>query len=169
MNMGGGFLSNDGAVASAKPVNGAGYSAQASAPVARELPAGEAKAFDRESLVAVLAHMASYEASAVESGKALRALASLAYANALTVGDHPDVLPQALRLLSLHPTEENVQINGMRALCNMAYDPNVALNRLSSPAVLGAFIGAMARKPNSKEIGAKASEAVARVVAAEVS
>ena len=75
---------------------------------------------------------------------------------------------QVLRLLSLHTTEENVQINGMRALCNMAYDPALALGRLSTPSVLGAFISAMARKGSAKEISAKASEAVARVVAAEV-
>jgi hypothetical protein len=141
--------------------------------VARALPAGDPEAFDRDNLSAVCAHMARYEASPTESAKALRALASLAYANASQVGDHPEVLPQALRLLDLHTTEGNVQINGMRALCNMAYDTSVALGKLSSQEVLGAFVNAMARtssdKGNSlKEVGARASEAVARVVAAEV-
>lgn len=158
-----------GEASTAETTNGAGYASSAApVPVARELPAGEVKAFDRESLDSVFAHMSAYEASAAESCKTFRALASLAYTNAPLVGDHPEVLPEVLRLLSLHRTEEPVQINGMRALCNMAYDTKVALNKLSSREVLSAFVGAMSRKPNSKEIFSKASEAVARVVAAEV-
>jgi len=144
-----------------------GRAAPLTAP-ARELPAGDAEAFDCDSLPSVTNHMSRYEASDVESGKALRALASLAYKSAKEVGDHPEVLPQVLRLLALHPEQEFIQINGMRALCNMAYEPSVALGRLSSPAVFGAFVSAMVKRPNSKEIGARASEAVARLVAAEV-
>lgn len=167
---GGNFLSGS---TSAAPVaaatNGAGYGASAApAPVARELPAGAPEAFDRDSLSSVCSHLSRYEASATECAKALRALSSLAYSNARTVGDHPEVLPQALRALSLHPEEGTVQLNGMRALCNMAYDPTVALSSLSSPSVVAAFIDAMSRKSGNKEIGTKASEAVARIVAAEV-
>jgi len=140
---------------------------KAPVPVARDLPAGTPEAFDKENLAAVITHMGRYEGSAVECGKALRALSSLAYKTA-SVGEDADALSQALRLLSLHPTEENVQINGMKFLGNVAYDPKAALERLSTPAVMGALISAMARKPASKEISSKASEAVARVVAAEV-
>jgi len=154
--------------------NGAGgYGDGATAAVAtvapaRELPTGDAEAYDRDSLPSVFNHMGRYEASATESGKALRALASLAYANAKQVGDAPDVMEQVLRLLALHPTEDGVVKNGVSALCNMAYDSNVALTRLSSPPVFAAMIGAMSKKQKSKDIAAKASEAVARVVAAEV-
>jgi hypothetical protein len=157
------------------PVAPSGYtgSAAASVPVAKPVPEGPPQAFNRDDFTAVVKHMTLYEGAAAECAKALRALASLAYANATQVGDHPEALPQAIRCLKLHPDEDNVQLNGMRALCNMAYDPNVALNRLSTRPVLHAFISAMAGKQGSnnnasKELGSKASEGVARVVAAEV-
>jgi len=138
-------------------------------PPAREAPAGDVKAFDRADMAAVLKHMADYEASATESGKGLRALSSLAYDNAVKVGEAPGALEQVLRLLALHPSEDLVQLNGIRAVCNMAYNSSMALQRLSSPSVFAALVSAMARKPDHREIGAKASEAVARIVAAEVS
>lgn len=149
---------------------GYGGPASPAAPLApaRELPSGTPEAMDKDSLPSVTNHMNVYEGSAVEAAKSLRALSALAYNNAAQVGEDPQVLPQILRLLALHSTQENVQINGMRALCNMAYDSNVALNRLSNHPVFAAIVGAMVRMPNSKEIGSKASEAVARVVAAEV-
>lgn len=142
-----------------------GQAPDVTAPKPRDLPSGETQSFSSDNLASVCGHMAAYEASAAESGKALRALASLAYANAKEVADHPDVLTQVLRLLSFHPAEDNVQLYGMRALCNMAYEREVALGKLSSPECLSAFIGAIARKTKA---GDQACEAVARVVAAEL-
>jgi len=155
-------------IATANGAGGYGGGAAAPATPARELPAGDPEAFNVDSLASVSNHMCRYEASDNESGKALRALASLAYRSAKQVGDAVGVVPQVLRLLALHPEKDFIQSHGMRALCNMAYEPSVALGSLSSPEVFEVFISAMARHPNSKEIGAKASEAVARVVAAEV-
>jgi hypothetical protein len=137
--------------------------------VAKELPSGSIEAFNRERLPDVSAHLSRYEASPAESAKALRALAALAYANAKQVGDDSEVMPQILRSMELHPTEEHVQTNAIRALCNMAYDPEVALKRLSTPDVFRAFVGALVRNPAAKEVSAKSCEAMARVVAAEVS
>jgi hypothetical protein len=136
--------------------------------VAKALPAATST-FDRERLPSVSAHMTTYEASPAESAKALRALASLAYANAKEVGSDPAILPQIHRLLELYPTDVNVQTNAIRSLCNMAYDPEVALKILANTDVLSALVGSMVRNPTAKEVCAKSCEAVARVVAAEVS
>lgn len=136
---------------------------------ARELPAGDVQAFDRADIAAVIKHMTDYEASASESSKALRALSSLAYDSAVKVAEAPGALEQVLRLLALHPSEDLVQLNGIRSMCNMAYNTTTALQRLSSPEVFSALVSALARKPDHREIGAKASEAVARIVAAEIS
>jgi len=142
--------------------------------LARELPSEAPERIDRDSLLSVSAHMCRYEASCSESGKALRALASLAYATPSKVADHSDVLPQTLRLLSLHPSDDNVQIYGMRSLCNMASNRSVALNKLSSADILGALVGTMVSRSQGstsqdKEISAKACETVARIVVADVS
>jgi|Transcript_80802 tetratricopeptide (TPR) repeat protein len=135
---------------------------------ARPMPEGAIVPFERDKLASVCAHLCQYEASPSESAKALRALASLAYANALEVGEHPEALPQIMRLLELHPSDDAVQVNALRTLCNIAYDHKVASNKLSSREVVNAIVQAVVRKPDSKEIMAKASEAVARVVTVEV-
>lgn len=156
-------------VTSTNGISSAGYPVADKVPlVARELPAGEPTPFNRDSLLSVCAHMTTYEASPMESGKALRALASLAYANATEVGNNPEVMPQIIRLLGLHSSENHVQLNGMRALCNMAYDPALALEKLSSQDVLGVIVNSIIAKPENKEICGKAQEAVARVISAEV-
>jgi hypothetical protein len=134
----------------------------------KELPAGDPATFNRDDLYAVCAHMISYEASPVESGKALRALSSLAYSNATKVAETPDTLPQTIRLLRLHPSETHVQLNGMRALCNMAYEPAIALEKLSSTDVIGVIVHTLTQKLESHEIKPKAQEAIARIVSAEV-
>mmetsp|Transcript_107644 Transcript_107644/g.343565 ORF Transcript_107644/g.343565 Transcript_107644/m.343565 type:complete len:521 (-) Transcript_107644:181-1743(-) len=137
-------------------------------------PAGPPKQFNKEDLAAVLQHMCEYEALPGESVKAVRALSSLAYANAAGVGANDQVLRQLLRLLSLHPEDENVQIVVMRALCNMAYDSAVAVQKLASHEALSALLAAASRvpDPSSKakpgEACVKAGEALARIVAAEV-
>jgi hypothetical protein len=142
--------------------------AQADEAPAKALPDGTPAPFDRDNLASVCAHMCQYEASPSESGKALRALASIAYTNAEAAGEHPDVLPQLLRLLNLHPSDDNVQVNALRALCNIAYDQSVAAKKLASTQVMNAIVQAVVRKSESKEVAAKASEAVARVVSVEV-
>lgn len=151
--------------------NGSGVASLGSKSVqpAREAPAGEPQAFNRNDLASVVKHMNDYEALASESSKGLRALSSLAYDNAVKVSEASGALEQVLRLLALHPDEDLVQLNGMRALCNMAYSNAMALQRLSTPAVFDALVSAMGRKPDHREISAKASEAVARIIAAEVS
>mmetsp|Transcript_29806 Transcript_29806/g.75485 ORF Transcript_29806/g.75485 Transcript_29806/m.75485 type:complete len:496 (-) Transcript_29806:154-1641(-) len=137
-------------------------------------PAGPPKQFNKEELAAVLQHMCEYEALPGESIKAVRALSSLAYANAAGVGANDQVIRQLLRLLSLHSEDENVQIVVMRALCNMAYDSAVAVQKLASHEALSALLAAASRVPDPStkakpgEACVKAGEALARIVAAEV-
>mmetsp|Transcript_30042 Transcript_30042/g.54761 ORF Transcript_30042/g.54761 Transcript_30042/m.54761 type:complete len:470 (+) Transcript_30042:102-1511(+) len=130
-------------------------------------PTGPIQAFDKDKLESVADHMRKYESNPQESAKALRALSSLAYASAPQVGEDPFILQQAVRLSFLHPEESSVQLYMARVLCNAAYDTQVALNRLSEPAVFEALAAAMGRSPDG-QLGVKASEAVARIVAAEV-
>lgn len=139
---------------------------------AREAPPGAPKNFTREDLPAVLQHMCEYEAVPQEGAKALRALSSLAYADAAKVGGNEQVLQQLLRLLALHPDDAAVQCNGMRALCNVSYDQALSLKKLSGPAVFGALLAAAAKSPDAKdkvgtEAVSRAGEAVARILAAE--
>lgn len=147
--------------------------AAAKAP-AREPPPGPPKVFNRDDVVEVLMHMSEYEAVPQECNRALRALSTLAYADASRVGSDDRVIQQLLRLLALHPSDENIQIGAMRALCNMAYDQVVAVTRLVEPGVSAALLAAVARPEDLKdkakggEASAKAGEAVARIVAAEV-
>lgn len=157
------------AATTSAPINGSGESKSASLAPAKELPSGDIKAFDRNDVSSVVTHMTDYEASPSESSKALRALSSLAYESASKVAEFDGALEQVLRLLALYPDEDLVQMNGMRAICNMAYNNAIALGRLSTPGVAAALVSAMARKPDHREISAKASEAIARVIAAEVS
>lgn len=131
-------------------------------------PSGPAAAFNRDSLKEVLTHMCDYEAVALESAKALRALSSLAYKEASVVGANGDLLPQLLRLIDIHRKDDVVQLNATRALCNMAYAPEVALGALAKPKVLAVLLSAIVAG-EKKELGTKASEAVARIVSAEVS
>lgn len=134
----------------------------------RPAPVGDAKAFNRDNLQDVLVHMAEYEAVPAECAKALKALSSLAYANARVVGQDERVLPALLRAVRLHSREGAVQLTAMRAISNMAYDQEVALTRLAQPDVMGQLLTSMASKSEPKEIGARASEALARIIAAEV-
>ncbi|CAK0799678.1 unnamed protein product [Prorocentrum cordatum] len=91
-------------------------------PTPRPAPPGPPKSLDREDLEAVIAHLQDYESSPPESTKALRALSSLAYADASKVGNDEAALAQLLRLLLIHPDAVQLQLAAMRALCNMAYD-----------------------------------------------
>mmetsp|Transcript_71674 Transcript_71674/g.186852 ORF Transcript_71674/g.186852 Transcript_71674/m.186852 type:complete len:486 (+) Transcript_71674:126-1583(+) len=136
-------------------------------PTPRPAPPGPPKSLDREDLEAVIAHLQDYESSPPESTKALRALSSLAYADASKVGNDEAALAQLLRLLLIHPDAVQLQLAAMRALCNMAYDHKVALARLAVPEVLSALVTAVAKHPEPKDVGVKASEALARIVAAE--
>jgi len=136
----------------------------------RSLPPGPAEAFNKDSLDAVIQHLAAYEASVVESTKALRALSSLAYADAQRISEDDRVLPQVFRAMAIHPDEDGLQLAAIRAICNMAYSPESALGRLAAdPSFLTVLVRAMAKSGGPKEFGTKASEAVARIVAAEVS
>lgn len=153
--------SGGGAAAAAEPP-------EPEVPTPRAAPPGTPKNFDREDMEAVLAHLQDYEASPPESTKALRALSSLAYADASKVGNDEVALSQLLRLLLIHPDVAQLQLAAMRALCNMAYDHKVALARLAVPEVLSALVTAVAKHPEPKDVGEKASEALARIVAADV-
>eukprot|EP00448_Togula_jolla_P011800 CAMPEP_0170617894 /NCGR_PEP_ID=MMETSP0224-20130122/26667_1 /TAXON_ID=285029 /ORGANISM="Togula jolla, Strain CCCM 725" /LENGTH=552 /DNA_ID=CAMNT_0010943829 /DNA_START=56 /DNA_END=1715 /DNA_ORIENTATION=+ len=134
----------------------------------RDPPSGAAPAFNRESLEEVHAHLCAWEAVPVETAKALRALSALAYADALKVGSDESILTQVLRVLDIHENEDHVQLAGMRTICNMAYSAPIALGKLASNQILSALLAAAVRTSNVKEIGAKASEAIARIIAAEV-
>jgi len=145
---------------------------------AREPPSGPTKVYNKEDIAEILNHMAEYEAVPVEGAKALRALSSLAYSNAGRVGGDARVLPQLLRVLALHPEEQQVRIGAMRVVCNMAYDNAVSTNQLTDLGVLSALLATLpevddaakgnADKAKGGEAAAKAGEALARIVAAEV-
>eukprot|EP00928_Gymnodinium_smaydae_P014247 TRINITY_DN1518_c0_g2_i1.p1 TRINITY_DN1518_c0_g2~~TRINITY_DN1518_c0_g2_i1.p1 ORF type:complete len:521 (+),score=117.85 TRINITY_DN1518_c0_g2_i1:49-1611(+) len=137
--------------------------------VPRPPPEGDIRSMDKDSLASVVQHLVDYEANAQESQRAVKALSSLAYADAPKLGDDDRILPQVLRVLAIHPKEDGLQLVAMRAFSNMAYNQDLALHRLgSSPGVMQALIHALARTTGSKEIGSRAGEAVARIVAAEV-
>lgn len=157
--------------------NGAAYPSQATVlqpppPVARPQPrpppndaGGAPRAFDKSSLQAVLAHMCDYEAVAVESAKALKALSALAYEDATLVGKESNVQEQLRRLVALHPDHAGVQLNAMRAYRNMAYEPPVALGYLANATVLKTIVTTLSRSEGTPN--ESASEAVARIVSAE--
>ncbi|CAK9035575.1 unnamed protein product [Durusdinium trenchii] len=158
------------ATASSGPTRGyaAGHVTNGAHQPARPAPVGDAKAFNRENLQDVLTHMAEYEAVPAECAKALKALSSLAYSNARSVGKDERVLAALLRAVRLHQSEGAVQLTAMRAISNMAYDQEVALTRLAKSDVMGQLLTSMASKSEPKEIAARASEALARIIAAEV-
>jgi len=134
-------------------------------------PAGPAKAFNRDDFASVFQHMCDYEAVPEEGAKALKALSALAYKDAAKGGDDR-ALQQTLRLLALHPAEVVVQVNVMRLLCNAAYDPATASEKLTSPQILTTLLSVAARTPDAKdklatETANKAGEALARIIASE--
>lgn len=133
----------------------------------REPPTSPAPVFDKQNLEAVLAHMCDYEAVPLECAKAARALSSLAYEDATKVGSDDRIIDQLLRVADIHEGEDAVQLSVTRALCNMAYSSSVALGSLTRPEVLSVLVAATA-KGEKKDLGIKASEAMARIVAAEV-
>jgi hypothetical protein len=141
---------------------------------ARPAPEGEPKAFNKDSQSEVVEHMTVYEAVPLEAVKALRCVSSLAYANAASVGGDDRLVAQLLRLVALHPAEQNVETAAMRALCNMAYDQDISVKKLTNSGVLTALLAAVSlpagskEKTRSGEAAAKAGEALARIVAAEV-
>lgn len=143
---------------------------------ARPAPPGAAQTFNKENQPEVLNHMTTYEAVPLEVVKSLRAVSSLAYANASRVGNDDRLIAQILRVMALHPDEQNVQISAMRVICNMAYDQDVAVKKLTDQGVLSALLAAVSAPPpaDAKEKGKvgeaslKAGEALARIVAAEV-
>lgn len=127
-------------------------------------PPGPVAAFDRENLNSVLSHLQTYEGVSVECARALRALSSLAYADAQAVGDDSSVLPQVMRVLAIHPGDDAVCMAAIRSLCNMAYNQSVATNRLTESSVMATFLDGMVSKNSDLRI--KSSEAIARIVAA---
>jgi len=135
---------------------------------ARPAPQGEPKAFNRDDIKEVISHMSEYEAVPGECAKCLKSLSSLAYKNAHAVGQEEQSVPSLLRVIALHPNEGAIQLNAMRTLCNMAYDQELALKRLSQPDVMIRILTAFAGEGEPKEVVARASEALARIVAAEV-
>jgi len=76
-------------------------------------------------------------------------------------------IANSVRICTIHTGVEKVQLVAVRSLCNMAYDAPMARARLRDPSILAALIGAMAAHPDAKDIEAKSSEAVARIVLSE--
>lgn len=153
--------------------NGGLVAAVQGRPEPQQPPAGAIRAFDKSNLLQILAHMCDYEANAVESAKALRALSSLAYSDAQQVGEDDRVLQQVLRLLAIHSQEELVQQHGLKAIQNMVHDKTVATRRLCQPGILAALLQAIAREPEDKDgkkgkAASTSREAVARMVVADV-
>lgn len=131
---------------------------------ARPPPPGEKRTFDKESVESVTAHMRDYESDVKDCALTLRALSALAYANASVVSE--DALGIALRLGQLHPKENAVQLALVRLLCNAAYDTSTAVKHLATAPVLSTLLAITSQKM-STDVGAKASEALARIVAAD--
>merc|ERR1719265_580110 len=136
--------------------------------IAAALPAGDPAAFDRDSLSSICSHLTTYEASAKECAKALKALSPLAYSKPKETGENSKIVQQVLRLLALHPTDDFVQLYGIKVLGNIASDPSVALNVICTKEVLGAIVACRARKPDSADINTRSSEAVVCAVRAQV-
>jgi len=140
---------------------------------AQSPPPGPIQAFHADNLDSVLHHLRAYEASPAETNKGLRTLATLAYASASHVGNHEACVPSVLRLLALHEQDPTVVLSVMRVLCNMAYDADVARQKLSGADVLSALLTAHAAATDAEEKSAcseaavKAGEAIARIVSVE--
>ncbi|CAE8621503.1 unnamed protein product [Polarella glacialis] len=157
-----------------KSTQGAVPARQAGPLEAREPPNSETAIFEKSSLAAVLGHMCDYEAVSIESTKALRALASLAFSQGAEVGNNDLVLGQLLRLLQLHPSEGVLQLAGMKTLCHLAFVPDVALGKLAKTEMLTALLATRNRTVGDcsdarfhAEASERASEALARIVASE--
>jgi len=136
-------------------------------PLPRPAPEGSAQAFDRDNLDAVLAHMCDYEAVPQESARAALALSKLVRADPALHLDDSRVLPQLQRLMVIHDGESQVQLAAMKVLLNCAYDPDTAIKRLSHPDLLLLVLKGMDASTAAKGLPPMASEAAARLIAAE--
>eukprot|EP00933_Yihiella_yeosuensis_P041395 TRINITY_DN35782_c0_g1_i1.p1 TRINITY_DN35782_c0_g1~~TRINITY_DN35782_c0_g1_i1.p1 ORF type:complete len:529 (+),score=122.05 TRINITY_DN35782_c0_g1_i1:61-1587(+) len=137
--------------------------------VARALPEGPVESFERLKLDSVLKHLCTYEASAQECAKALRALSTLAYDDAKSVMAEKGVIPQLLYLVELHPTSAAMQLQAMKTFCNLAFQPDVALGALTAPEVLTALYKACCQKiEGANEVCERAGEALARIIMYDV-
>jgi len=134
--------------------------------LAQELPSGEPVQFNEGDAIAICSHMIKYEASATESTKALKALASLAYKKPREVGVASGVVPQVLRLLALYPSNMHVMLNGAKVIGNIAYNKQTAVEQLSSSEVIHVLIQAV-HKAGPGEVRHKSSVAIANVVKAD--
>lgn len=122
--------------------------------------------FNKEDFNAVTAHLETYKNNPREVARALRALTSIAYKGPDKIVDAPDGLAKLLSFMDLYPDDEAVQLAAIRVLCNVAYEPTIAKEKLSDTKVLGALMRATALHPESSKIGNQVNEAVARVVGA---
>mmetsp|Transcript_45946 Transcript_45946/g.127516 ORF Transcript_45946/g.127516 Transcript_45946/m.127516 type:complete len:513 (-) Transcript_45946:88-1626(-) len=134
--------------------------------VAREPPREPPASFDREDLDEVLVHLSDFEALPCECFRALRALASLAYADAAHAANDSRIVPLLVRLSALHADDERLQRAISHVFAHLAFDMPVASAKLSETRVCKVLLGVMARFP-SAGAGAHASEAMARIVAAD--
>lgn len=128
-------------------------------------PPGPPATFDRRSLPKVVQHMLDYEAVPTECIKALRALASLAYKDVNEVASHRTGMAQLLRLVQLHPDEDQLQLAAMKCLCHLAFENDIARRELSDRNVLDALMAA--RQSSALDVRKVADEATARIIAAE--
>eukprot|EP00441_Pelagodinium_beii_P041854 CAMPEP_0197631400 /NCGR_PEP_ID=MMETSP1338-20131121/8565_1 /TAXON_ID=43686 ORGANISM="Pelagodinium beii, Strain RCC1491" /NCGR_SAMPLE_ID=MMETSP1338 /ASSEMBLY_ACC=CAM_ASM_000754 /LENGTH=487 /DNA_ID=CAMNT_0043202831 /DNA_START=46 /DNA_END=1509 /DNA_ORIENTATION=- len=136
----------------------------------RPAPTGPAPAFDRESLAAVYQHMRDFEAVPLESMKALRALASLAYKGADAVAQDEKAFKQLLRLLRMHSSEAAVQLAAMKCICHLAFSKELAVGFLARPDVLATLITVRGLEGDSnaaQEASKLAGEALARIAIAD--
>eukprot|EP00747_Dinoflagellata_sp_TGD_P187217 gnl/TRDRNA2_/TRDRNA2_44760_c0_seq2.p1 gnl/TRDRNA2_/TRDRNA2_44760_c0~~gnl/TRDRNA2_/TRDRNA2_44760_c0_seq2.p1 ORF type:complete len:555 (+),score=116.32 gnl/TRDRNA2_/TRDRNA2_44760_c0_seq2:67-1731(+) len=138
-----------------------------SEPPARAPPPGPVVPFTRDSLQSVMEHLCAYEGNVKESGQALRALSSLAYADAKRVGEDATVLKQLVRMLRLYPSDANIQVPAVKALCNAAYDQHVCLRYFANPEVVALLTSSAVQCADNKEHGAKVVEAVVRIATVE--
>lgn len=129
-------------------------------------PAGPPGQFDENDSKAIYEHMAKYEASATESAKALKALASLAYKDPEKAGSERRVAKQVLRILAFHQSNGTVLLNGAKALGNIANDETLARTLLATKEIIHALIAAKC-KSTSAEVQHRCLGAICAIVEAD--
>lgn len=127
-------------------------------------PAAPPVQFDKNDIQGILAHLRDQEGNPREAARGLRAFASLAYTGAAKIASCPEALDQVWRLMDLYPDEEAIQLAAIRGLCNVAYEADIAREKLSDQNLLAAIARAASRL--SSQVANQANETVARIVTA---
>jgi len=123
-------------------------------------------AVDQQSVPSLLSHIIAHEQTPLDCLKALRALASFAYTDALLAGHTEKVLQQVLRLIELHRANQIFVRVLLKIVCNIAYNPYVASDLIAKSKIYTPLLGLAAMHENSRDVTSSASEIVARILLA---